>query len=585
MTDKDTPIRPETFDDFNYPLPMEYLLELEDTSASSGYFGCVPKEERVFSSGLAYLRERPYDEFLHKRLLNAMQVLPQSRIVEWIKETGPGAEKEADKVFRAMLYEACILYERFNPLLWRFKAEEIEELAAHTPLVYIKSFHMPDHELHLQWMAAFAGNIGKHQLLPKSADAGVSFPVSDEAIKASERIVPVQKIRLQFISDEKIMACAPQPPETVAKEAITRLERMGVLEGTEMRHMTSLSPMGLLRKWHMGLRVVNGRLDYLLSGIQTSYGRGIDENSARASCAMEVAERVSSFAGIGDQGVLDRTYTYPLTHARYSELKNDGIEALDPNRLHLEAPYNDEPLYWISGERAHGTAVLVPAQCIFLFANLDEISLFSGLGSTGLASGTTLTGAKVSALLECIERDAEGTTPFHLEGCFTLETDDPEISKLLAEYREKGVQVWFQEITSAFGVPCFKSFVIGPDGEIAKGVGAHLNGRRALLSAMTETPYPFPSGPPSLPGPPDLPARKLEDLPDFSTGRAETDLELLEGLLTENRAAPIYVEITRSDLSIPVVRAIVPGLALSADFDRFSRVHPRLFANYLRMYG
>jgi len=34
-----------------------------------------------------------------------------------------------------------------------------------------------------------------------------------------------------------------------------------------------------------------------------------------------------------------------------------------------------------------------------------------------------------------------------------------------------------------------------------------------------------------------------------------------------------------------VVRAIVPGMEILADFDRFSRVHPRLYANYLRLAG
>jgi hypothetical protein len=33
------------------------------------------------------------------------------------------------------------------------------------------------------------------------------------------------------------------------------------------------------------------------------------------------------------------------------------------------------------------------------------------------------------------------------------------------------------------------------------------------------------------------------------------------------------------------VKAIVPGLELSADFDSTSRVSPRLFANYLRTVG
>ena len=44
---------------------------------------------------------------------------------------------------------------------------------------------------------------------------------------------------------------------------------------------------------------------------------------------------------------------------------------------------------------------------------------------------------------------------------------------------------------------------------------------------------------------------------------------------------PVYVDLTRDDLEIPVVRAVVPGLELTADFDVFSRPSVRLFRRYL----
>jgi ribosomal protein S12 methylthiotransferase accessory factor len=43
------------------------------------------------------------------------------------------------------------------------------------------------------------------------------------------------------------------------------------------------------------------------------------------------------------------------------------------------------------------------------------------------------------------------------------------------------------------------------------------------------------------------------------------------------------VDLTRRDLSIPVVRALVPGLELMADYDRFARVSPRLYRNTLAL--
>jgi ribosomal protein S12 methylthiotransferase accessory factor YcaO len=122
-------------------------------------------------------------------------------------------------------------------------------------------------------------------------------------------------------------------------------------------------------------------------------------------------------------------------------------------------------------------------------------------------------------------------------------------------------------------------------GGIVKGAGCHLNARQALVSAMTETPYAFPYGPPSGPGMHGLVRVPLENLPDYSLGNSAADLLLVEQLLSAWGYHPVYVDLTRADVGLPVVRAIVPGMEITADFDRFSRVHPRLFANYQRLFG
>ena len=41
------------------------------------------------------------------------------------------------------------------------------------------------------------------------------------------------------------------------------------------------------------------------------------------------------------------------------------------------------------------------------------------------------------------------------------------------------------------------------------------------------------------------------------------------------------MDLTRKDIGLPVVRAIVPGMEIIGDFDEFSRVHPELFEKYL----
>ncbi|MDO9631369.1 MAG: YcaO-like family protein, partial [Humidesulfovibrio sp.] len=348
----------------------------------------------------------------------------------------------------------------------------------------------------------------------------------------------------------------------------------------------SLSPIALLRMWLVELSVKSGGMNYSLSGMQTSYGRGLEIEGARASYAMEVAERVSSYASIGRQGVMGLARPCPLICGSFDEVSATA-HALDLSRVRLETPYEGQRIYWMPGEErfAEGLRpILVPVQFVYLFCNLEEQSLFSALGSTGLASGNTMAEAKAHALGEALERDAEAVIPFDLSRCFRLTARDEGVARLLADYEEANLHAWFMDCTSEFGVPCYKAIVVGRHGDVNKGMGAHLSGPRAAVSAMTERPYPFP-GPATLPAPENLPVRVLEDLPDHSTGSAEGDLMVLEQVLVDSGCPPTYVDLTRSDLGIPVVRALVPGLEWVADFDRFSRLSPRLYANYLRQFG
>ncbi|HCU69418.1 MAG TPA: hypothetical protein DGF30_09395, partial [Desulfomicrobium sp.] len=325
-----------------------------------------------------------------------------------------------------------------------------------------------------------------------------------------------------------------------------------------------------------------GAFDHRLQGLMTSYGRGLTMDDARVSLAMEIVERYSSFADIRDMRVSGSQDGGEIQVAPFRAL---GGEALDPNAMRLEVPYADQPLHWIAGRGRRGETRLVPLQAVYLFTNLDEVRLFSGLGSTGLASGNTPEEAKVSGLLEVIERDAEAVRVFDPARCFRVESRDDEMRELLKRYQQQGVDPVFQDLTTELGVPCYKCFVHLAEGGLVKATGASLSGRRAALSALTETPFPFPGGPASAEGPHNLPVRLLEDLPDHSTGSAAGDLALLEAILEDRGYEPVYINLTKRELRLPVYRAIVPGLEIVSDFDRFTRVSPRLWRDVLRSRG
>lgn len=562
---------------------MRYELRLMDTLSGVGCFAAHPGPNLSFSEMLEHLRAHPLDDFMHQHLLYMLGEHRTKKVEKLIDEARQDG-RITDPVLAALLLEACLGHQRFAHLAPRLENLDLAELSRHTPALHIRSRRLPDQPLHNAWTMRMQANIVDHEELPPPDRIGLDAPYAPEELPLGPAVTAGE-------TRARLAAALPPPrPRRPASEtyahAIAQLETKNVFLGPEMAHKASLSPVSLLRHWLVDLSVKSGSLAYSLSGLQTSYGRGLDQESARASYSMEVAERVSSYASIGARGVMGLAYDCPLTHGSQAEVSEEQ-SALDLSRVRLEAPYEGQKLWWMPGERRTRGGLapcLVPAQFVYLFCNLEEQSLFSALGSTGLASGNDMDEARVHALCEVIERDAEAVTPFDLSRCFRLTARDERVAKLLRDYEEAHLHVWFMDCTPEFGVPCYKAVVIGRHGDVNKGMGASLSGARAAVSAMTEIPYPFP-GPATRPVPDGLPERLLEDLPDHCTGSAAGDLLVLEETLLANGFAPVYADLTRRDLGIPAVRAIVPGLELVSDFDRFSRLSPRLYANYLRRSG
>lgn len=562
---------------------MLYELKLAMTVSGVGCFSTCPGPNLSFHQMLDHLREYPMDEYMHKYLLEQM-ANHRTRKMEKLIDQAQGQ----DPLLTALLYEVCLTHDRYAQFLPRFQDQDPVALSAHSPLIHLRSRALPDQDLHARWNALFHDNIADHLPLPSPEQVGLPDPLPRQAVAAREASpAHVSQIR-ESLARLGLPAPKARTPlaETIAR-AVDGLERLGVLVGPEMRHRSSLSPVSRLRHWKFDIRTRVGRLDNTLSGLQTSYGRGFEEEAATAACHMEVCERVSSYASFGRQGMTGYARPYPLAHGSMSELRDQGLEVLDLAAMRLEVPYGGDRLYWLeaSAPGAGGEKPLwVPAQFVTLFCNLDEPGLTSGLSSTGLAAGNVMEEARISALCEVLERDAEAVTPYAPDRLFDIETGDPQVSALLRDYRDAGIHVRFMDLTQDFGIPCYKAFLVGTHGDVNKGTGCGLCGRRALVSAMTEVPYPFP-GPATRPFEEKVPVRRLEDLPDYSTGSAQGDLLLLEGTLETNGYRPAYVDLTRKDLGIPACRAIIPGLEFMTDLDHFCRVSPRLFANALALFG
>lgn len=562
---------------------LHYLYARSSTTGTTGYFTCAPAHNPDLPAALAELAGRPLDSFLHNHALGLMLALPPEEINALAASAADRPAPERG-VLCALLLEAYHLRDGENI----FAPDMLQSLEAaalpffrHTPMPLLHIAKAGRLGENRRLAALFSGNINGHK--PLAADWS-EIPAAQRA-EGNEGAAFLEKERARLVSALEETPRAPLR-ETAAK-ALERLDRAGLLAGPEMRHEASLSPIALLREWHVDLTVNQGGCGHALRGKATAYGRGLSLARARVSCLMEIVERASAYVSVeaggqyGHGRISGRATPLDMLHASFAELRKKGVPAIDPCLLGAPCEMNEAPLHWLAAEDPGGNEVLAPAQAVFLFCNLDEPFFCGERGSTGLAAGNTVAEARLAALLETLERYAHASTPFDKDLCFSPQSRDPLIRELLADYRARGIYPQFQDITTEFGVPAWRCFVTSRDGTVAQATGSGLRGREAALSALTETPWPYVWARPAPYGQPsslmaDLPDIFIEDLPDYKMPSAEASLRLLESVLAHRGFFPLYVDITRADLGFPVTRAIVPGLEINADFDQSAPPGPRL---------
>ncbi|MBW2170812.1 MAG: YcaO-like family protein, partial [Deltaproteobacteria bacterium] len=424
---------------------IQYLLEHQVTQYGTGQFACFPREDLDFEDALEYIRDHPNDDFMHKHLLHLARTFGPN-LTRQLIQTG----KDENVHLMALMYESCILNNRLLSLRAEFDPSDIKPLAEYTPLIYLNwSLQKQDNrDEKAYWLKLFSENILSHT--PPTLRDALEFPIPFDQ-KAMDtwmtQVVPIENL-LDRPSENQTHADseAQLSPEETFTKAMERFKAIDFKLGPETENQASLSPCALQMQWLLHVHTSTGRNHWELRGVQTSYGKGLSTDQARASCFMEVVERVSSFASFDSQAALHYKDDLRLIHARYEDLIEEARQALNPNDMDLEVPYENQPLYWVPAQRVNeqGTHLTyVPAQLVFLFCNLDETSLTSGPPSTGLASGNTMEEAKLHALLEVIERDAERVMPYCEERCFLLESELPEVEDILQRSAQEGLQVQF----------------------------------------------------------------------------------------------------------------------------------------------
>lgn len=321
--------------------------------------------------------------------------------------------------------------------------------------------------------------------------------------------------------------------------------------------------------------------------LSVSQGKGLDLDAAKASGLMEAVETYHA-----------ENIAKPLLMGSWNDLQKDrglvDVAALPQSR---EAGYHpDRPMLWIEGmDQVAASPVWIPYELIHTNYTLPRPADYGCFpaNTNGLASGNHLIEAINHGICEVIERDAN--TLWHLQDdaarahrVLALDSiDDSACRDVLERFKGADIDVIVWDTTTDVGVAAFQCLVIGRDDAFADpefGAGCHPSRAVALLRALTEaaqarTTY--------IAGSRDdyshemytarsrrrrlercrallrgsSPAREFSAVPDCETDTLEADNAwLLERLQSAGIRQVAFVDLTKPEFSVPVVRVVVPGL-------------------------
>lgn len=363
-------------------------------------------------------------------------------------------------------------------------------------------------------------------------------------------------------------------PEETLRAFLPLAERMGI---TRLANVTGLDCIGI--PVYMACRPLS-------RSVAVSQGKGLTPLEAKVSAFMEAAE---TFHG--------ETITQPLKMASFAELSRDhrvvDIDGLPRSRLGEFDP--GRQILWIEGAAlAGGEPLWVPLELVSTNYTLPQPqgSFAFAANTNGLASGNTFEEAALHALCEVIERDALSLWRLGGEAARAATKLDPATvdsalcRDLLAHYAAAGLDVGLWDVTSDLGVPVFCCAVaersdVAVEAEL--GAGCHPDREVALLRSLTEAAQSRTTRiagsrddyvPESYDSAAKLarnrtaqlwlaepPRRSFAAVPSLGGATIPGDLQrVLARLAAEGIGQVVAVDLSKSDVGLPVVRVVAAGL-------------------------
>lgn len=339
--------------------------------------------------------------------------------------------------------------------------------------------------------------------------------------------------------------------------------------------------------------------------IVIAQGKGIDDEAAKTSAAMEAIERA-----VATSPSCERI----ITSRQMLEAAQDRADPLDillsPHAPPVAAT---EEIEWV---RAHhlltGESLWLPFAAIHLDRTLDETRYWQS--SDGLASGNTRSEALLHAVLERVERDALTLwqmTPAsrRYQSAIDVATiAEPVFQDVFSKIAQAGLDIALFDITTDLAIPCVAA-LLGPKKraqprsvrhvDVTYGAGAATSPAVAAMRAITEAAQ---SRMTFIAGARDdlLPAifsrradpavlealgssarKQLRDLPSLGTTSTGQSLDMVLKRLENAGIDQLFaVDLNPDWLPAAVVKVIAPQLE-NPDGDRHRRFGPRALSKAL----
>ena len=362
-------------------------------------------------------------------------------------------------------------------------------------------------------------------------------------------------------------------PEATLERLLPILPRIGI---TRLANITGLDRIGIpvvLAHRPNAATLANGG------------GKGVTLVAAKVSAGMEALEVQHA-----------ETPTLPFVECPYDALPPETRMAADGLGGTKGGLFRgDLPEAWVTGWDLLGQReIAIPWNSVFMVPSpMRAQRQFIAMTTNGLASGNHLLEAIAAALYEVIERDAVSCTRYTEAICHRnvpridlAAATDPMIVDLMAQFARAGIAPLLFDRTSDLGIPVFECVIYDRELRhvgLARGYGCHLDPAVAAARALTEAAQGrtiIVAGSRDDLYQRDLRAIQLADAgpeiarmeavpapyglaryADRSTATFEGDVALLlAALAAADIGQAIICDLSKPEIGIPVVKAIVPAL-------------------------